>query len=92
MLKTACAIAVAAIVAAGFVAFPSLSLEVQARVANASAKTDRADLRPLGSACSQQAWPYYEAACLRDSRDPLAAVRAVRMVSTDHLPASGPAR
>ena len=81
MIKTAYAVAVAAIVAGCFVAFPSLSAS-----APIGAKGDRADARPLGADCSQHAWPYYEANCLRDVRNPLATPRQVRMVSTDRVP------
>ena len=83
MLKTVYAIAAAAIVAAWLVVFPSLSPQVEARAPVVGAKADRADVRPLGAECSQQAWPYFEAACLRDARDLLAPVREVRIVSTD---------
>jgi hypothetical protein len=85
MLKTIYAIATAAIVAAWLVVFPSLSPQVEARASVVGAKADRADVRPLGTECSQQAWPYFEAACLRDTRDRLAQVRDVRIVSADRL-------
>lgn len=88
MLKTVYAIAAAAVVAAGLVAFPSLSPQVEARAPVPGAKSDRADVRPLGEACSQRAWPYYEAACLRDAGHPLGTVREVRMISTDRPPAN----
>jgi hypothetical protein len=80
MLKAFYAIAVAAIVAGCFVAFPSLSFQVEANVPVPGAKSDRADVRPLGSDCSQKAWPYFEAACLRDAQKPLAQPRDVRIV------------
>ena len=86
MIKTVYAIAVAAIVAACFVAFPSLSFQVQASSPIPGAKGDRADLRPLGTDCSQNAWPYFEAACLRDASRPLAQPRDVRFVSADRVP------
>ena len=88
MLKTICAIAVAAIVAAGFVAFPSLSPQVEASSPVVGAKADRADLRPLGTACGQKAWPYFDAACTRDARFPLAEPHDVRFVSADRIVAS----
>ena len=31
-----------------------------------SGKGDRLAIRPLGTQCSEQAWPYFEANCLRD--------------------------
>ncbi|MGB7034768.1 MAG: hypothetical protein WBD71_04510 [Xanthobacteraceae bacterium] len=81
MIKTVYAIAVAAIVAACFVAFPSLSFSVQANAAVVAAKGDRADIRPLGVDCSQNAWPYFEAACMRDVRHPLLEPRQARFIA-----------
>jgi len=88
MIKTVSAVAIAAIVAAWFVAFPSLSPQVEASSPLPGAKSDRADIRPLGTDCGQNAWPYFEAACTRDARNPLIAPRDVRIVSADRLPLS----
>jgi hypothetical protein len=71
MIKTAYAIAVSAIAGFLFVAFPSLSPQVGASAPIVGAKGDRADIRPLGVECGQKAWPYYDAACMRDARMPL---------------------
>jgi hypothetical protein len=87
MIKTVYAIAVAAIAAACFVAFPSLSYQVEASSSVLAAKGDRADVRPLGRECGQKAWPYFDAACMRDARNPLVTPRDVRFVTTDHTPA-----
>ena len=46
-------------------------------------KGDRLDFRPIGSDCSQQAWPYFETNCLRDRTQLRGQARQVRMVSTD---------
>ncbi len=92
MLKTVYAIAVAAIAAACFVAFPSLSYQVEANTSALGAKGDRADVRPLGIDCGQNEWPYFDPACTRDARDPLATPPQVRMVSTDRLPGLNSAR
>lgn len=83
MIKAVSAVAIAAIVAAWFVAFPSLSPEVEASSPVAGAKSDRADVRPLGVDCGQKAWPYFDSACLRDARNPLIQPRVVRFVSAD---------
>jgi len=84
MIKTAYAIAISAIAAFLFVAFPSLSPQVGARAPVIGAKGDRADIRPLGVECGQRAWPYYDAACMRDARMPLLTQpRDVRMVAAD---------
>jgi len=80
MRNTVYAIVAAAIVAAGLVIFPSLSQQVQARSPAPGAKSDRADMRPLGVDCSQHAWPYFETACLRDVRLPFGQAREVRVV------------
>jgi len=84
MLKSVYAIAAAAIVAAAFVATLSLTQPVEARGSTPGAKSDRADLRPLGGACSQNAWPYFEAACLRDGRNSFGQAHQVRIVALDH--------
>jgi hypothetical protein len=86
MIKTVYAIAVAAIAAACFVAFPSLSFQVEANSSQLAAKSDRADVRPLGTNCGQKAWPYFDAACTQDARNPLVTPQDVRMVSADHMP------
>jgi hypothetical protein len=46
-------------------------------------KADRIDYRPLGTACSQNAWPYFEASCLRDRNNAMGTARAVRVITTD---------
>ncbi len=92
MIKTVYAIAVAAIAAACFVAFPSLSFQVEASSSVLGAKGDRADLRPLGIDCGQNEWPYFDAACLRDARNPLLTPQQVRIVSADRLPGTNSGR
>jgi len=89
MLKTAYAIVAAAIVAGAFVGTLSLSAQVEARGSVPGVKADRADTRPLARDCSQYAWPYFEAGCLRDARNPFGEARNVRLVSTDRLPSAG---
>jgi hypothetical protein len=81
MIRTAYAVAVSAIAAACSVAFPSLSPQVGATASVIGAKSDRADVRPLGTDCGEQAWPYFDAACTRDPRIPLAQPRDVRITS-----------
>ena len=92
MIHTACAIAVAAIAAALFVAFPSLSPQVGAVAPVAGAKGDRADIRPLGIDCGEKAWPYFDAACTRDGRIPLAQPRDVRVIAAERIADADPAR
>jgi hypothetical protein len=85
MLKTVYAIAVSAIAAACIVGFPSLSAQVEANSPLPGAKADRADIRPVGMECSQKAWPYFEASCLRDARHLLEQPREIRIVSADRI-------
>jgi hypothetical protein len=80
MFKAIYVIAVAAILAAVFM---SLSAQVEARAPVIGAKADRLDARPLADQCSQQAWPYFEASCLRDARNPQGQARDVRLISAD---------
>lgn len=81
MLKAIYAMIVAAIAAACLVGFSSLSFQVEADAPVPGTKGDRADVRPLGTDCSQKAWPYFEASCLRDARRLLAPPREVRIIS-----------
>jgi hypothetical protein len=83
MIKTASAIVVAAIIAACLVSFPSLSSQVDAHSSLPGAKVDRADAKPLRIDCGEKAWPYFDAAWMRDARAPLAQPRDVRIVSVD---------
>src|SRR5262245_40042761 len=46
------------------------------------AKSDRIDYRPIGTACSQNAWPYFEASCLRDRNNAMGEARPVRVIQT----------
>ena len=82
MLKTVFAIVLAAVCAAGIVGFvpaPSPADAASARVADGS------------SAGCAQPWPYYERACLRDSRKHGGNTHAVRVIalanqSAAHMP------
>jgi hypothetical protein len=85
MIKTISAIAVAAIIAAGLVAFPSFSPQVEASAPVLGAKGDRADVRPLGTDCGLNAWPYFDAACTHDARNPLIQPREVRFITANRL-------
>jgi hypothetical protein len=89
MINTAYAIAVAAIAAALFVAFPSLSPQVGAVAPIAGAKGDRADIRPLGIDCGERAWPYFDP---RDGRTPLAQPRDIRVIAAERTADASPAR
>jgi hypothetical protein len=88
MRKAIYAVVASAIFAASFFVALSPSAEVEARGSVPGAKTDRADARPLAGACSGNAWPYFEASCLRDARNPFGQARGVRLVSFDQAVAA----
>ena len=87
MRKAIYAVVTSAMFAASFFVALSLS-EVEARGSVPGAKTDRADARPLARACSGNAWPYFEASCLRDARNPFGQECDVRLVSFDQAVAA----
>ena len=76
--KALSAIAAAATGAALVMAVPGFSPAVEAGTSNPIIKTDRIDNRPLGSDCTQQAWPYYGPGCLRDRAQADGQARTVR--------------
>lgn len=49
------------------------------------AKGDRLDAKAIGRDCSQQAWPNFEASCLRRAGTK-ADVRVARLVTADRTP------
>jgi hypothetical protein len=85
MIKALSAIGVAAFAAAALAILPGFAPQVEASVPQALAKADRLDVRPLGRDCSEQAWPNFEASCLR-SVGTKAVVRQARLVTADRTP------
>ncbi len=85
MIKALSAIVIAAGVAAALTLLPGFAPQVEASVPQALAKADRLDIRPLGRDCSQQAWPNFEASCLRRAGT-RAVVREARLVTADRTP------
>ena len=85
MIKALSAIVIAAFVAAGLTVLPGFAPQVEASVPQALAKADRLDVRPLGRDCSEQAWPNFEASCLRRAGTK-ADVRVARLVTADRTP------
>jgi hypothetical protein len=84
MLKTIAAMAAAALVAAAITVLHGPDT-VAARTTVPLAKGDRLALRPVGTACSQQAWPYFETGCLRDRARSGGRARTIPIVATDRL-------
>jgi hypothetical protein len=83
--KILSAVAAAALGAAVVVALPGFSPVADASTPDQVVKSDRLDLRPAGKDCTTQAWPYYEADCLRDRKQIAGQPRTVRIVSTDRV-------
>jgi hypothetical protein len=82
MIKTLSAVAIAAVFAATLTVLPGFAPQVEASVPQALAKADRLDIHPVGRDCSQQAWPNFEASCLRGAGTKVS-VRQARLVTAD---------
>ena len=85
MIKAFSAIAVAALIATALTILPGFAPTVEASVPQALAKGDRLDIRPVGKDCSQQAWPNFEASCLRAAGSKML-IREARLVTADRAP------
>jgi hypothetical protein len=82
MIKALSAVAVAAFVAAALTILPGFTPQVAASVPQPLAKADRLDVHPIGRNCSEQAWPNFEASCLRVAGTK-GTVREARVVNAD---------
>jgi hypothetical protein len=82
MIKAISAIAVAAFISAALTVLPGFAPQVEASVPQALAKGDRLAVGVVGPDCSQQAWPNFEASCLRGDRTKTM-VREVRLITAD---------
>jgi hypothetical protein len=85
MIKALSAITAAAFIAAALTVLPGFAPKVEASVPQALAKGDRLDIRTVGKDCSQQAWPNFDASCLRTSGSK-SMVRQARLVTADRTP------
>jgi hypothetical protein len=79
------AIALAALFAGTATIVPSFSDKVVASAPIHGGKGDRLDIRPLGTQFSEQAWPYFEANCLRDRRAAIGQAKSSRIVTADRV-------
>ncbi|MBW7968660.1 hypothetical protein [Bradyrhizobium sp. BR 10289] len=86
MIKALSAIALAACVAAALTLLPGFAPTVEASVPQPLAKGDRLDIKTIGRDCSQQAWPNFEASCLRRAGTKTNTVREARLVTADRTP------
>jgi hypothetical protein len=85
MIKAISAIAIAGFMAAALTVLPGFAPQVEASTPQVLAKGDRLDIRPVGRDCSQQAWPNFEASCLRAAGSNTG-VRQARLVTADRTP------
>jgi hypothetical protein len=85
MIKALSAITFAALMATALTILPGFAPTVEASVPQALAKSDRLDIRTVGKDCSQQAWPNFEASCLRAAGSK-ALIREARLVTADRTP------
>ena len=85
MIKALSAVAFAALIATALTILPGFAPTVEASVPQVLAKGDRLDIRPVGRDCSQQAWPNFEASCLRAAGSK-SVVKEARLVTADRTP------
>jgi len=85
MIKAFSAVAFAALIAAALTVLPGFAPHVEASVPVALAKGDRLDIQPVGRNCSEQAWPNFEASCLRVAGSRIM-IRQARLVTADRAP------
>lgn len=85
MIRTFSAIAIAALIAGALTVLPGFAPQVEASVPVALAKSDRLDIKQIGTNCSQQAWPNFEATCLRVAGKKIV-IREARLVTADRTP------
>ena len=85
--KVVSAVAAMGLSAAVVLALPGFSPEADASTPPKVVKGDRLDLRPIGKNCAQQAWPYFEADCLRGRAGATGPARSIRLITTDRVAA-----
>jgi hypothetical protein len=87
MIKAVSAIAIAAFVAIALSALPSFApqVEVSEPQPQVLSKGDRLDVHIVGRNCSHQAWPNFEASCLRVVGSK-ATIHEARLVTADRAP------
>jgi hypothetical protein len=86
MLKVIAGVSGVALLAGILVVIPGMTPVVQANTY--SVKGDRLDMHSYGAACSERAWPYFEASCLRNTTTATRQATTVRLVTTDRLAAA----
>lgn len=89
LTRTIPALVAAAAIAGALTVWPGASGSVSASAPLNSGKGDRLDIRAAGAKCSQQAWPYYEAGCVKDRRQTMSQAKPVRIVTTNRVTDAG---
>jgi hypothetical protein len=82
-IRAVSAVAAAVLIAGAITLLPGASASVSANAPLNSGKGDRLDVRAVGPQCSQQAWPYYEARCIKDRRQAMSEAKPTRIITTD---------
>ena len=79
MIKALSALAIAAFCAAAITLLPGFAPAVEAGATKALPKADRLNIKPSGTGCSSNAWPHFEATCLRQPgvRTPIMEARLI---------------
>ena len=87
-IRAVSAVAAAIVIAGAITLLPGASASVSANAPLNSGKGDRLDIRVVGPQCSQQAWPYYEARCVKDRRHAMSQAKPARIVPLDRAQAA----
>jgi hypothetical protein len=90
MFRTIIAVLFAALIAEVTTIALGSTSAIEANTSQRSLKGDKLQTRPAAPACSQAAWPYYEANCVRGRTQPTTQPRETRVVAIDRLPAERP--
>jgi hypothetical protein len=89
VFKVISGLAAMALGAAAVLLMPVVSHDADAGVPPPIVKSNRLDIQPMLTDCAQQAWPYYNANCLRGDKQASGGktARPVRLISPDRVAA-----
>jgi hypothetical protein len=83
--KTISVLVAAAAIVGGATVLSRATEKTSVTVPITSGKGDRLDIRAIGPDCSKQAWPYYEASCVKDRREAKSQAKPARIVTADRV-------
>ena len=86
--KTISVLMAAAAIVGGATVLSGATEKTSVTVPITSGKGDRLDIRAVGPDCSKQAWPYYEASCVKDRREATSQAKPARIVTADRVSAN----